>query len=61
VTANWPLSRIVFWIVVIGLVAWVISSPSRAGHTAADLVTTVIGWGESIVSAGASFAANVTT
>lgn len=59
-TSSWTMSRILFWIVVIGLIAWVISSPNRAGHTVADLVTTVIGWGESIVSAIASFLSNVT-
>lgn len=49
------LRRIVFWVVVLGLVAWVISNPGGAGHMASHLVLQVVGAGSAVVSAAAAF------
>jgi hypothetical protein len=49
------LRRIVYWIVVIGLLAWIVSNPSRAGHTASHMVNVMVGWGESFVAAVVAF------
>jgi hypothetical protein len=32
VTSRWPLRRIVFWAVIVGIAAWIISNPAHAGN-----------------------------
>lgn len=59
-TANWPFRRVVFWAVIVGFAAWVVTNPSHAGHTVADAVTTVLGWCESAFTALVTFVQNVT-
>jgi len=49
------MRRVLFWFVVIGLLAWAISDPSNAGHTAAGVVHTVLGWGKSAAVALITF------
>lgn len=35
--------RIVFWIVVAGILFWIVSNPTRAGHTGSHLVNEATG------------------
>lgn len=56
---NWPLRRIAFWVIVIAILGWIVNNPTRAGNTAANAVSTVIGWGQGIVSAAITFATNL--
>lgn len=51
--------RIVFWVLALGLLAWVVHDPTGAGHTASHLVNTAIGWGQSAVTAVAAFVTSV--
>jgi len=59
VTASWPLRRVLFWVVVIALIAWVVHNPNHAGNTASNLLRTALGWGESAVSAVITFIGNL--
>lgn len=53
------LRRVAFWVVVLGLVAWVISNPGGAGHTASHLVLQLVGAGRAVVSAVVSFVSSL--
>ncbi len=59
-TSNWPLRRILFWFVVIAVFFWIVRNPSHAAGVASGVFTTVMGWGQSAVSAVATFIGNLT-
>lgn len=49
------LRRVLFWIVVLSLLAWVVGNPSAAGSDTGGFIATVLGWGKSAVTAVIAF------
>jgi hypothetical protein len=51
--------RIVFWVLVLGVLAWVVKSPANAGHTVSHWANLALGAGENLVEAFITFVSGV--
>jgi hypothetical protein len=60
-TSRWPLRRIVFWAVIVGIAAWILANPAHAGNQVAEFATTLLGLCQRAADALMTFFQDLTT